>query len=314
MAVARYSILSPGLRGPMNEPSTMYRTALASFREGDLEACRAAMAQASAEGDVQAGRAYAGLLATGTGGPRAWAESLAVLRSWSARDPVAAAQLALIERMRLTEEGDSEAAFEHRRLHPDKPISLVRALLTAEECGLLAALAAPHYISAQIYHRALLSFVQDPSRTNEAAGFGILNEWPFVHAINRRIAAASNTDVRHGEVLQVLRYAPGQEFKPHNDAGPGLVGNQRVATALIYLNADYEGGTTEFTRLGLSVRGATGDMLLFGNVDEADRPDPGMQHAGRPVTSGTKLIASRWIRRHPIPLTPPEPGGGPWSY
>ena len=98
--------------------------------------------------------------------------------------------------------------------------------------------------------------------------------------------------------LQVLRYGPGQQYKPHLDALPGLA-NQRRWTALIYLNDDYEGGETAFLESGHVLRGRTGDMLLFENALPDGRPDPRTRHAGRPVASGIKLLASRWIRERP---------------
>ena len=64
---------------------------------------------------------------------------------------------------------------------------------------------------------------------------------------------------------------------------------------IVYLNDGYRGGETMFVRTGLSVRGRKGDALLFRNTLADGRPDPMSEHAGLPVTSGTKLIASRWI-------------------
>jgi prolyl 4-hydroxylase len=146
-----------------------------------------------------------------------------------------------------------------------------------------------------IFHEAQQRFVRDPLRTSEAAGFPFVSEWPAVHALNRRMAAASGTDVRQGETLQVLRYARGQEYRPHLDAIPALA-NQRVLTFLVYLNDDYGGGETDFPELGLHIRGEAGMGLLFANALPDGRPDPRMRHAGLPVRSGSKLLASRWIR------------------
>jgi prolyl 4-hydroxylase len=93
----------------------------------------------------------------------------------------------------------------------------------------------------------------------------------------------------------VLRYVAGQEYRPHFD-WLDQAANQRLWTALVYLNEDYEGGATAFVRTGLEVRGKTGDVLLFSNAQEDGHGDPLAEHAGRPVTSGTKFLATRWIR------------------
>ena len=72
--------------------------------------------------------------------------------------------------------------------------------------------------------------------------------------------------------------------------------NRRLLTALIYLNDDYEGGETAFVQTGLKVRGVLGDVLLFDNSLPDGEVDPLAEHAGMPVTRGTKYLATRWIR------------------
>jgi predicted 2-oxoglutarate/Fe(II)-dependent dioxygenase YbiX len=127
-----------------------------------------------------------------------------------------------------------------------------------------------------------------------------------VAAIRARISAATNIPVPVFEPPQVMHYHVGEEFRPHYDfldpTEPGhraelTAFGQRIATFLIYLNDDYEGGETAFPRAGLSHRGRRGDALLFANVDAATRaPDPLTLHAGMPPTRGEKWIFSQWIR------------------
>ena len=100
----------------------------------------------------------------------------------------------------------------------------------------------------------------------------------------------------------MLRYSPGQEYRAHLDAIANSE-NQRILTFLVYLNDDFEGGETEFLATGLKFKGAKGDGLLFRNADASGQPDPGSKHAGLPVLSGEKYLASRWIRERPL-LTP----------
>lgn len=87
----------------------------------------------------------------------------------------------------------------------------------------------------------------------------------------------------------------------HFDAIPGFA-NQRVLTMLVWLNDGYEGGETFFATPGLSLRAAKGDAILFRNAGADGRRDPDSTHAGRPVTAGEKLIASRWIRERRFEL------------
>jgi prolyl 4-hydroxylase len=69
---------------------------------------------------------------------------------------------------------------------------------------------------------------------------------------------------------------------------------------LVYLNEGYKGGETLFTRTGFKFAGRRGDGLLFRNARSGAIPDPDAEHAGLPVLSGDKVIASRWIREKPI--------------
>jgi len=76
-------------------------------------------------------------------------------------------------------------------------------------------------------------------------------------------------------------------------------GGQRVATFLVYLNDGYEGGETSFPRLDYRFKGATGDALVFANVEPNGAPDPRTMHAGTPTTRGEKWLLSQWIRDRP---------------
>lgn len=264
----------------------------------DLSGACADIAAAAAAGHRDAARVHAGFLASGMSGARDWAGAVRQLETGAADDPLAARQLALITAMAADAQGLARQVPARERVSETPHIAWVRDLFSAEECAFLAELASPRFRPAVIFHEGRQRFVRDPVRESDAAGFPVVSEWPFVHALNQRIAAATGTAAEQGEPLQVLRYGPGQQYKPHLDALPGMR-NQRRWTALIYLNENYEGGETAFLETGHVLRGRTGDMLLFENALPDGRPDPATRHAGRPVTAGTKLLASRWIRERP---------------
>lgn len=84
---------------------------------------------------------------------------------------------------------------------------------------------------------------------------------------------------------------------PHHDAHALAPSEKRrIATALVYLNDAYEGGETHFPEVGVTVRGAIGDMLIFQYLTAFKLPDLRMTHTGLPVTKGEKWLATRWIR------------------
>jgi prolyl 4-hydroxylase len=258
------------------------------FVPRDPAAAHPLLARAAQAGQADAVRLRAYLLAGGTGCEADPAAALDMLRAVAPGDP----QIALVETM-----DESERPFE--ALSQDPPVRLVRGLLSEAECAWLIAAATPALRPSVIVDPATGRPKPDPVRTSHGMNFGPGQEDLAVNRLNRRIAAATGTAYECGEPLHVLRYAPGQEYKPHLDALPG-VDNQRSWTALVYLNGGYEGGETLFDRLGLSAKGEPGDCLIFRNVDADGRGDPRTRHSGAPVTGGIKWLATRWIRERPF--------------
>ncbi len=143
------------------------------------------------------------------------------------------------------------------------------------------------------------------TRSNSAYELGLLDLDLITVLVRSKIAAAIAVPADALEATQILHYAEGQSFEWHYDyldlAQPGYAEEvaqrgQRIATFLIYLNSNFEGGGTEFSRLGLTVKGEAGDGLMFANVDRAGATDPLTLHRGAPPTSGEKWLLSQWVR------------------
>lgn len=271
------------------------------FVSRDLVEARRLIGEAAAQDMLPAARTLGALLANGTGGPRDWSGALSMLRTWRDRDPYAGRQLALIGDMRLDDEGDPAGDLPMLETLCESPwVAHAKEFVPPDVASFLCDVAEPRLRPALAFDEARGMFVKHPMRIAGAAGFPAVMEWPLVHALNRRIARLSGTDPLRGEPLQVLRYGPGEEYRPHLDAVPGIA-NQRVMTVLIALSDDFDGGATLFPEAGIAWRGKVGDALVFRNADAEGRPDRSSLHAGAPVTRGAKLIASRWIRRDPPP-------------
>jgi prolyl 4-hydroxylase len=121
--------------------------------------------------------------------------------------------------------------------------------------------------------------------------------------VEKRIAELLHWPLDHGEGLQVLRYRPGAEYKPHHDyfdpvhsGTPRILerGGQRVGTLVIYLNTPEGGGATTFPDVGLEVAPVRGNAVFF----SYDRPHVSTKtlHGGAPVTAGEKWVATKWLR------------------
>jgi prolyl 4-hydroxylase len=269
----------------------------------DLATSRALFERAATLGDTQSAVISRAFIAGGVGGQPDWPRALEMLRAAAAKDREAAEQLRIIEAMALGPDGEPIGPFASETLCEAPEVRLFPGLFTPAECDYLIEVATP---------RLQPSFVIDPYsgkevpnrvRTSSGVGFPFVSENPAIHALNRRLAAASGSDVRAGEPLQVLRYEPGEQYHEHSDALPAVAPDQqRVLTFLVYLDEGYDGGETRFPLAGLSVRGRTGDGLLFRNASADGLPDPRSVHAGLPVTRGVKHLASRWIRAAPLSL------------
>jgi prolyl 4-hydroxylase len=248
--------------------------------------------RSSDAGFPMAVRAYTNLIANGATGVRDWPQALARLTHEAQFDDLRAWMLQLIRRMDLAVSGDPTQVPSGERLSVRPEVWIFRSGFTPEECDFLITVAEPTYEESKVIGtegdlRTLL-------RTSDGSTLHWLVEDPVTHALNRRLAAFTGTNVNQGEPLHILRYRPGQEYRPHVDWL--LDDNPRILTALVYLNEDYTGGETEFVKTGLKVRGRKGDVLIFRSQAPDGGLDPLSEHAGLPVICGTKYLASRWIR------------------
>ena len=266
-----------------------------SDRPRDAKAACRHLERAARAGKADAMRVLAHLIANGTGCEADLDKALALLRDAARSDSIAAGELALVPDLM----SEAQAAMAKRELlSADPHIEIVRGLVNPKECAWLMRRAEPLLRPSYVDDGKTGFGRPDPIRTSHGAAFLPHEEDLVVQAINRRIAAATGSDVSNAEALYVMRYEPRQEYKPHLDALPGLK-NQREWTAIAYLNEGFEGGATVFPELGLSIRGQPGDVLVYRNVDSKGEPDVRLRHAGEPVTSGAKWIATRWIRTGP---------------
>ncbi|KAH9562141.1 hypothetical protein CY35_05G057200 [Sphagnum magellanicum] len=133
-------------------------------------------------------------------------------------------------------------------------------------------------------------------------------------AIETRISVYAMVPVENGELLQVLRYEPGQYYKAHHDYFADEFnlkrGGQRVATMLMYLSDGVEGGETFFPSVGdkecscggemkrgICVKPKRGDAILFWSVKLDGSKDPLSLHGGCKVLAGEKWSSTKWMRQ-----------------
>jgi prolyl 4-hydroxylase len=128
---------------------------------------------------------------------------------------------------------------------------------------------------------------------------------PIVQKIMRTMARYTGTfDDASFEQVQIAKYGPGQEYRPHYDACVSerhCRGDPKIyrrATLIAYLNDVPNGGQTAFPRVSREVRPQKGRGVLFYNVEDHDRLKEieDSLHGGLPVGEGNeKWIANLWL-------------------
>ncbi len=292
---------------------------------GDVQRAAELLEAASAAGHAQASERLALLDALGSARPPDWNRALDYL-ALAAKQGLQSAR----EQLLLLARNDADPVipidcgdefWDRQRadvsldklIHPgdtrslsDAPrIRIINQFATAAECRWLIELARPQLGPATVFDKAKDGQTHDASRDNSFLVLRIGEMNVFTEIIRSRIAAATRLPVPLFEPSQVLHYSLGQRFKLHHDfldpAKPGYAQSlatfgQRIATFLIYLNDDYEGGETSFPEIGLKYRAEAGDAIFFATVPQDGAPDPQTLHAGLPPTSGEKWVFSQWIR------------------
>ncbi|PPE69471.1 2OG-Fe(II) oxygenase [Caldimonas thermodepolymerans] len=184
----------------------------------------------------------------------------------------------------------------------DPRVVVFGGFLSDEECDELMALAAPRLVRSETVKTDTGTSEVNEARTSDGMFFR-RGENALCERIEQRIATLLRWPVENGEGLQVLRYRPGAEYKPHYDyfdpAQPGTPtilrrGGQRVGTLVMYLNTPARGGGTTFPDARLEVAPVKGHAVFFSYA----RPHPSTRtlHGGAPVLEGEKWVATKWLR------------------
>jgi len=196
--------------------------------------------------------------------------------------------------------GDRDVAVLVAMSHPR--VVVFGDLLSGDECDELIALARTRLSRSETVATRTGASEVNEARTSDGMFFQP-GEFPVCARLEARLAALLDWPLENGEGLQILRYRPGAEYKPHYDyfdpAEPGTPailkrGGQRLASIVCYLNSPEAGGATVFPEAGIEVAPVRGNAVFF----SYDRPHPATRtlHGGAPVTAGEKWVATKWMR------------------
>ena len=161
--------------------------------------------------------------------------------------------------------------------------------------------AAPRLMPSGVVDPDTGAAVHSELRTSHSMHFQPSMYDAAVYLALRRIAWIAGSPPEHAEPLGVLRYGPGQEYRPHYDYYTDDRHEvQRVATVFVYLNEVAEGGGTDFPRLAVKVDPERGKAVKFLNCTPGGEPNPDTLHAGLPVVRGEKWLATLWFWDRPF--------------
>ena len=267
--------------------------------------------EAVKQGGVEAASLLAVLEAAGLSGRQDWDTALDLARFAAGRGWTSAADqlrvLASCSGSRI--DANAWRVPTIVALHNDPDIRLFPSFLNDETCAWLIERARPRLVRARVYDAESKADVVSDQRTNTSAGFNLIETDLVQLMVQTKISIASGLPLVNMEGSTVLHYDVGEQIDNHYDfVDPSIpdyeqevrTRGERVMTFLVYLNDDYEGGETDFPRLGVSHNGRRGEGLYFINALSSGAPDLRSWHAGRPPTHGEKWILSQFIRNRPV--------------
>ncbi len=178
------------------------------------------------------------------------------------------------------------------------------------------------HLKSEVANRLDRSYVVGRGFSNEVSSvrtsrgaFINRDSHPLVRSIESRIAAITGIPASFGEALQVLHYAGAEEYQPHYDffepqdnaerANLEASGN-RVGTMLMYMSDVAEGGSTYFPKLDIAIHPKVGQGVWFGYLDADGKLDYRSEHAGLPIITGEKWLATKWLRQREVAQPPVE--------
>jgi prolyl 4-hydroxylase len=202
------------------------------------------------------------------------------------------------------------APFNTKTLYKNPDITLIKDFLTPEECEYIIKIGDPHIRKSEVCGRG--GSRPDNSRTSMTAHIGKKflggdNPDKVLLGILDKVEKYSGLSTKNVEPIQLVRYEPGQYFKPHYDYLDRKIpmyaenikkNGQRKYTFFCYLTdvPSDAGGTTYFPKINKHFKGGKGDAIFWDNILESGEEDKRMLHSGDELKKGKKYGLNIWVR------------------
>lgn len=178
-------------------------------------------------------------------------------------------------------------------------ICYLEDVLTTRQCDELIKMSFSKVEQSKVYNEKGEADLWD-FRTSSSTHFD-RSQSEFIKQIDDRLCELINYNPADTEVMQIIRYQNGQEYKPHKDYFKDNVlkdgKKNRFATLIVYLTDVEEGGTTSFPKVGATFCPKKGSALYFEYSNSKGDLDDRTLHSGDPVINGEKWILSKWFKQ-----------------
>ena len=129
-----------------------------------------------------------------------------------------------------------------------------------------------------------------------------------IKPILEKLAKRVNIPYENMENPLIVRYLPYQYYMEHNDSCCDQNdrcrdfikrGGQRLMTLIVYLNDDFEGGSTYFKKLNLNLKAPKGGAIAFHSLAQnSDKCHPNGLYQEQPLNKGSKWAMHVWFREN----------------
>ena len=200
--------------------------------------------------------------------------------------------------------------YDVQTLYSEPNILLIKGFLTPEECQHIIKIGDPHIKKSEVCGQN--GSRPDKSRTSMTAHIGkkfLQGNNPDKVLLNilQKTSDYVKLPTKNIEPIQLVRYEPGQYFKPHYDYLDRKIGmyqenikrnGQRKYTFFVYLTDVPEGvgGETYFPKINKHFKGSMGDVIFWDNILPNGEEDKRTLHSGTELKSGKKYGLNIWVR------------------
>ena len=182
-----------------------------------------------------------------------------------------------------------------KKLYEDPLIYEIDNFLSEAECKKLIKFSNKHMGESNI------NFGQKDKTYRQSKSINIKND-ELELKVRDKVNELHKSNFFPNQEIQITKYSMGDFYKEHFDAYLDHQEDgreQRLISAIVYLNDNFTGGETKFDRLELSIPPTTGKLIIFKNcIGDTNYIHPNSLHSSVEVTKGQKFVATLWFRNN----------------